>query len=142
MSRSRDRTLWGLATTTMPEVSIEAALREAVQGLTSLPGVLFIMVVSSTGSELLRWYRTGLDEKRMGLKGPDVLDVLNCMKPFLEKAKSGAFKNAVVRTESNVIAVQEAGRGFLLAVADSSVNLAMFLVRIRDAASRVANMLP
>jgi len=141
MSRPRDRTLWGLATTTTPEVSIEAALREAVQGLTSLPGVLFIMVVSNTGSEFLRWYRTGLDEKRMGLKGPDVLDMLNCMRPFLEKARSGAFKNAIVRTENNIIAVQEAGRGFLLVVADSSVNLAMFLVRIRDAASKVANML-
>ena len=141
MSQGRGGALWGLATTPTPEVSIEAALREAVQGLASLPGVLFIMVVSETGSEFLKWYRTGLDEKRIGLSGPDVLSVLNCMRPFLTKAKSGAFKNAVIRAENHVIAIHQAGKGVLLVLADSSVNLAMLLVGAREAANRIAGML-
>ena len=63
------------------------------------------------------------------------------MRPFLTKAKSGAFRNAVIRAENHVIAIHQASKGILLVLADSSVNLAMLLVGARETANRIAGML-
>ncbi|RLI09806.1 hypothetical protein DRO33_06310 [Candidatus Bathyarchaeota archaeon] len=133
--------LWGLATTPTPEVSVEAALREAVQGLIALPGVFFIMVVGETGTEFLRWFRTGLDERRLVLRGQDVLETVGRLLPILEKARAGGLEELLVRAENSILVLRLAGRSLLFVMADKTVNLAMLLVRLRDTAARVAGIM-
>ncbi len=142
MSRGgRREPLWGLATTPTPEVSVEAALGEAARGLTSLPGVLSVMVFDEKGSEFFRWHRTALDRERIGITGSDVIGLLKWIMFLLKKASSGSLEHMVVKAENNIIVIQAAGRGFLVAIADKAVNLAMLLIRVRDAASDISKMM-
>ena len=133
--------LWGLATTSIPDVSVEAAIGEAARGLMEIPGVSFIMVVGHGGSEFFKWYRTGLDRARMRVGGGDVIGLMGQAGLMLDKTSSGLLDSLVLRTDRSTILVQAAGRGYLVVVADKSVSLAILFMRARAVANDISKML-
>jgi len=133
--------LWGLATTSIPDVSVEAAMEEAARGLMEIPGISFIMVVGRGGSEFFKWYRTGLDRARMEVRGEDIMSLMGQVGLVLDKTASGSLDSLVFRTENNTILVQAAGKGYLVVVADKSVSLAILLMRARAVANELSKML-
>ena len=133
--------LWGLATTSIPDVSVEAAIGEAARGLMEIPGVSFIMVVGHGGSEFFKWFRTGLDRARVGVSGRDIMGLMGRVGLILDKTASGPLDSLVFRAENNTILIQAAGRGYLIVMADKSVSLAVLLMRARAVANELSRML-
>ena len=135
------KSLWGFATTPTPEVSVEAAMGEAIEPLTSLPGARTVLVVGGRGTVFYEWYRTSLDRRRTDLGGADVLALAGQARSLLSKARAGELEGILLRARDALVLVQAAGSGFLIVVADKSVNLAMLFLRARAAAERVSRML-
>ena len=133
--------LWGFATTSEPEVGVEAAMEEAAQGLRSLAGVRAIVVVSERGTTFYEWYRTSTDKEQIRLSGPDLLSLAKQARSFLAKAGAIELEDILLRAGNLLALLHVASRGFLLVLADRSANLAMLLLRTRATAEQVALML-
>ena len=114
-----------------------AVIREIVAGLTKISGVLGAVLTAEDGMPIAAELSEGMDEGRVAAMAAEIGRTTG---ESLERVERGPMGFAMFDAERGKMFLGQAGKGFLVVLADHSVNLGLLRLEMTTAAERIRKL--